>query len=41
MVSSLDIETFKEIVKGNREYPLTVLKEFSEMLDSLNQRMLS
>ncbi|MBS5935202.1 MAG: cyclic nucleotide-binding domain-containing protein [Clostridiales bacterium] len=41
MVSSLDIETFKEIVKGNRDYPLTVLKEFSEMLDSLNQRMLS
>ena len=41
MISSLDIETFKEIVKGNCEYPLTALKELSEMLDSLNQRMLS
>ena len=41
MVSSLDIETFKVLVKSNCEYPITALKELSEMLDSLNQRMLS
>lgn len=41
MISSLDIETFKDLVKGNSDYPLTALKELSEMLDSLNQRMLS
>lgn len=41
MISSLDIETFKDIVKRNSEYPLTALKELSEMLDSLNQRKLS
>lgn len=41
MISSLDIDTFKDIVKRNYEYPLTALKELSEMLDSLNQRMLS
>lgn len=41
MVSSLDNETFREVVCGNSEYPITALKELSEMLDSLNQRMLS
>lgn len=41
MLSSLDTKTFKDIVKGNSEYPITALKELSKMLDSLNKRMLS
>jgi CRP-like cAMP-binding protein len=39
-VSSLDNETFREVVNGNGEYPITALKELSEMLDSLNERMI-
>lgn len=41
MVSSLNIEKFIEVVNGNSEYTITALKELSEILDSLNQRMLS
>ncbi|WP_310603796.1 Crp/Fnr family transcriptional regulator [Anaerosporobacter sp.] len=41
VVLSLDTKTFKEIIDGNSEYSITALKELSEMLDSLNQRILS
>ncbi|WP_455716138.1 Crp/Fnr family transcriptional regulator [Anaerosporobacter sp.] len=40
-VSSLDNETFREIVNRNSEYTITALKELSEMLETLDKKMLS